>query len=68
MAFKMCEEAQTLTVYNLRTDTQEFIGAGDAYIPPHTGLPANCTIIVPPAIPVDEYGDIQHSKRDLDAY
>ncbi|EAA4018848.1 tail fiber assembly protein, partial [Salmonella enterica subsp. enterica] len=36
---------------NLRSDTNEFIGAGDAYIPPHTGLPANCTDISPPDIP-----------------
>ncbi|OON39472.1 phage tail protein [Izhakiella australiensis] len=51
MTFKMSEEAQTLRVYNLRADTMEFIGAGDAYIPPHTGLPANCTDIAPPDIP-----------------
>ena len=50
MTFKMIEEAQTITVYNLRADTCEFIGAGDAWIPPHTGLPANCTDIEPPAI------------------
>lgn len=49
MTFKMSEEAQTITVYNLRADTSEFIGAGDAWIPPHTGLPANCTDIEPPA-------------------
>ncbi|KAF1368542.1 tail fiber assembly protein [Yokenella regensburgei] len=48
MTFKMSEEAQTITVYNLRADTCEFIGTGDAYIPPHTGLPANCTDIEPP--------------------
>ncbi|PIJ48974.1 phage tail protein [Erwinia sp. OLTSP20] len=51
MTFKMSEKAQTLKVYNLRADTQEFIGAGDAFIPPHTGLPANCTDIAPPDIP-----------------
>lgn len=50
MTFKMSEEAQTITVYNLRADTSEFIGAGDAWIPPHTGLPANCTDIEPPTI------------------
>lgn len=50
MAFKMSEQAQTIKIYNLRSDTNEFIGAGDAYIPPHTGLPANCTDIVPPEI------------------
>ncbi|EHI3754534.1 DUF4376 domain-containing protein [Salmonella enterica] len=51
MAFKMSNEAQTIKVFNLRSDTNEFIGAGDAYIPPHTGLSANCTDIAPPDIP-----------------
>jgi len=50
MTFKMSEEAQTITVYNLLADTNEFIGSGDAWIPPHTGLPANCTDIEPPEI------------------
>ncbi|MDJ7442966.1 tail fiber assembly protein [Salmonella enterica] len=51
MEFKMSDKAQTIKIYNLRSDTHEFIGAGDAYIPPHTGLPANCTDIAPPDIP-----------------
>ncbi|EAZ2247087.1 DUF4376 domain-containing protein [Salmonella enterica] len=51
MTFKMSDKAQTIKIYNLRSDTNEFIGAGDAYIPPHTGLPANCTDIAPPDIP-----------------
>ncbi|HHA3523137.1 TPA: DUF4376 domain-containing protein [Salmonella enterica subsp. enterica serovar Singapore] len=51
MAFKMSNEPQTIKIFNLRSDTNEFIGAGDAYIAPHTGLPANCTDIVPPDIP-----------------
>ncbi|EBP0970469.1 DUF4376 domain-containing protein [Salmonella enterica] len=51
MTFKMSDEAQTIKIYNLRSGTNEFIGAGDAYIPPHTGLPANCTDIAPPDIP-----------------
>ncbi len=54
MTFKMSEQAQTIKIFNLRSDTNEFIGAGDAYIPPHTGLPANCTdialLIFPPVI------------------
>ncbi|EBP3773671.1 tail fiber assembly protein [Salmonella enterica] len=54
MAFKMSEQAQTIKIYNLRSDTNEFIGAGDAYIPPHTGLPANCTDIAPPEIPASD--------------
>ncbi|HCM1978394.1 TPA: tail fiber assembly protein [Salmonella enterica subsp. houtenae serovar 47:z36:-] len=51
MTFKMNSKAQTIKIFNLRSDTNEFIGAGDAYIPPHTGLPANCTDIAPPDIP-----------------
>ena len=38
-------------IYNLLAGTNEFIGEGDAYIPPHTGLPANSTYIAPPDIP-----------------
>ncbi|EBQ9424333.1 phage tail protein [Salmonella enterica subsp. enterica serovar Potsdam] len=51
MAFKMSEETRTVRVYNLRPDTNEFIGASDAWIAPHTGLPSNCTDIAPPDIP-----------------
>ncbi len=47
MTFKMSDTPQTIKIFNLRSDTNEFIGAGDAYIPPHTGLPANCTDIAP---------------------
>ncbi|EPB0561144.1 tail fiber assembly protein [Escherichia coli] len=48
MTFKMTDENRTITVYNLRADTHEFIGKGDALIPAHTGLPANCTTTEPP--------------------
>ncbi|EKT1316090.1 tail fiber assembly protein [Salmonella enterica] len=51
MTFKMSDTPQTIKIFNLRSDTNEFIGASDAYIPPHTGLPANCTDITPPDIP-----------------
>ncbi|MEN3259799.1 tail fiber assembly protein [Sodalis endosymbiont of Spalangia cameroni] len=51
MSFKESNEAQTIKIYNLRADTKEFIGAGDAYIPPSARMPANCTCIVPPEIP-----------------
>ncbi|EGI5052404.1 tail fiber assembly protein [Salmonella enterica subsp. enterica serovar Worthington] len=54
MTFKMSDTPQTIKIYNLRSDTNEFIGAGDAYIPPHTGLPANCTDIAPPDIPASQ--------------
>lgn len=54
MTFKMSDTPQTIKIFNLRSDTNEFIGAGDAYIPPHTGLSANCTdialLIFPPVI------------------
>ncbi|UZQ57509.1 tail fiber assembly protein [Enterobacter hormaechei] len=48
MTFKMSDEAQTIKVFNLSAETNEFIGTGDAWIPAHTGLPANCTNIEPP--------------------
>ncbi|EIT8341746.1 tail fiber assembly protein, partial [Salmonella enterica subsp. enterica serovar Cotham] len=51
MTFKMSATPQTIKIFNLRSDTNEFIGTGDAYIPSHTGLPANCTDIAPPDIP-----------------
>ena len=49
--FEMSSRPQTIKVFNLRADTREFISAGDAYISPHTGLPANCTTVSPPEIP-----------------
>ncbi len=52
MTFEMSEVSRTVKVFNLRADTNEFIGGGDAYIPSHTGLPAHCTDIAPPEIPV----------------
>ncbi|HCR3029599.1 TPA: tail fiber assembly protein [Escherichia coli] len=43
MTFEMTAQNRTITIYNYRADTLEFIGEGDALIPPYTGLPANCT-------------------------
>lgn len=51
MAFRMSEQSRTVKIYNLLAGTNEFIGEGDAYIPPYTGLPANSTDIAPPEIP-----------------
>ncbi|EFA6210284.1 tail fiber assembly protein [Escherichia coli] len=51
MDFRMSEQSRTIKIYNLLAGTNEFIGEGDAYIPPHTGLPANSTDIAPPDIP-----------------
>ncbi len=51
VAFRMSEQPRTIKIYNLLAGTNEFIGEGDAYIPPHTGLPANSTDIAPPDIP-----------------
>ncbi|EED8308026.1 DUF4376 domain-containing protein [Salmonella enterica subsp. enterica serovar Minnesota] len=63
MAFQMSDKAQTIKVYNLRSDTNEFIGAGDAYIPPHTGLPANCTDIAPPDTPASHTAVFDSEKQ-----
>ncbi|EAA8358367.1 tail fiber assembly protein [Salmonella enterica subsp. enterica serovar Pomona] len=63
MTFKMSEQAQTIKIYNLRSDTNEFIGAGDAYIPPHTGLPAHCTDIEPPEIPAGSIAVFDSEKN-----
>lgn len=63
MTFEMSDNAQTIKVFNLRADTSEFIGAGDAYIAPHTGLPAHCTEIAPPAIPVDHVAIFDEAKQ-----
>ncbi|EGL6630088.1 DUF4376 domain-containing protein [Salmonella enterica] len=63
MAFQMSDKAQTIKVFNLRSDTNEFIGAGDAYIPPHTGLPANCTNIAPPDIPASHTAVFDSEKQ-----
>ncbi|EEV2701573.1 tail fiber assembly protein [Escherichia coli O174:H21] len=51
MDFRMTEQPRTIKIYNLLAGTNEFIGEGDVYIPPHTGLPANSTDIAPPDIP-----------------
>ncbi|ECP0762918.1 DUF4376 domain-containing protein [Salmonella enterica] len=63
MAFQMSDKAQTIKVFNLRSDTNEFIGAGDAYIPPHTGLPADCTDIAPPDIPASHTAVFDTEKQ-----
>ncbi|EBM1235361.1 DUF4376 domain-containing protein [Salmonella enterica subsp. enterica serovar 4,[5],12:i:-] len=63
MAFQMSDKAQTIKIYNLRSDTKEFIGAGDAYIAPHTGLPANCTDIAPPDIPASHTAVFDTEKQ-----
>ncbi|MCT7048570.1 tail fiber assembly protein [Salmonella enterica] len=63
MTFKMSDKAQTIKIYNLRSDTNEFIGAGDAYIPPHTGLPAHCTDIEPPEIPAGSVAVFDSEKN-----
>lgn len=64
MAFEMTDTARTIRIFNLRADTQEFIGAGDAYIAPHTGLPAYCTEIEPPEIPEGFAGVFDHESGE----
>lgn len=49
MTFKMSDTDRIITIYNLSSSTNEFIGQGDGYIPENTGLPAFSTNIVPPS-------------------
>mgnify|MGYP002516319249 FL=1 len=44
----MTSTNRTITIYNLSSATNEFIGKGDGYIPANTGLPAYSTDIAPP--------------------
>ena len=48
MAFKMTDSNRVITIYNLSSATNEFIGQGDGFIPANTGLPAYSTDIEPP--------------------
>ncbi len=50
MAFEMTGENRTIILYNLRSDTNEFIGKSDGFIPANTGLPAYSTDIAPPKV------------------
>ncbi|ATI89591.1 DUF4376 domain-containing protein [Salmonella enterica] len=68
MTLKMSDTTQIIKIYNLRSDTNEFIGAGDAYIPPHTGLPANCTDIAPPDIPASHTAVFDSEKQTWSLY
>ncbi|HAU4444884.1 TPA: tail fiber assembly protein [Citrobacter freundii] len=49
MAFKMTDSNRVITIYNLSSSTNEFIGQGDGFIPANTGLPAYSTDIAPPS-------------------
>lgn len=49
MTFEMTGENRTIALYNLRADTNEFIGKCDGFIPANTGLPAYSTNIAPPS-------------------
>lgn len=66
MMFKMSDEAQTIKIFNLSAETNEFIGAGDAWIPAHTGLPANCTDIEPPKEQAGKVAIYNHDKASWD--
>ncbi len=50
MEFVMTEKDQIMPVFNYLEDTKEFLGRSDAFIPAHTGLPANCTLVPPPEL------------------
>lgn len=50
-SFVFSESNRTITVYGYLSDTGEYIGKSDCYIPAGTGLPAYCTHIAPPVAP-----------------
>lgn len=50
MAFEMSDEMQVVHVYTVTNDTFAFVDEADVQIPPHTGLPALCTIVAPPDV------------------
>lgn len=50
MAFKVTDTNRVITIYNLSSATNEFIGKGDGFIPANTGLPAYSTDIAPPKV------------------
>ncbi|EHL81786.1 tail fiber assembly protein [Citrobacter portucalensis] len=61
MTFKMTDTNRVITIYNLSSATNEFIGKGDGYIPANTGLPAYCTDIAPP-VAKDEFIAVFNSE------
>lgn len=61
MTFKMTDTNRVITIYNLSSATNEFIGKGDGYIPANTGLPAYCTDIAPP-VAKDEFVAVFNSE------
>lgn len=63
MAFTMSDKAQIIEIFNLRADTNEYIGRGEAYISPHTGLPAHSTDVTPPDIPSGKVAVFNSSKK-----
>lgn len=64
MSFEFSNKPRTIRIFNLRADTNEFIGESDAYIAPHTGLPANSTNIAPPDIPNGNVAVFDYEKSE----
>jgi hypothetical protein len=52
--FKVSAENRILKVFNFTPNTKELIGPSDAWVAPHTGLPANCTVDKPPVLKVNQ--------------
>lgn len=63
MAFNLSDIAKTITVFNYLADTKEFIGKGNAWLPPGIGLPAYCTEIEPPE-KKDDFCLVFHEKEN----
>ncbi|TPG61491.1 tail fiber assembly protein [Ewingella americana] len=52
--FKVSAENQIVKVFNFVPTTKELIGPCDAWVVPHTGLPANCTTDKPPVLKINQ--------------
>lgn len=50
MTFTFSDAYQTITVYHYDETTGEYLTHSEEIIPPHTGLPADCTEIAPPVV------------------
>lgn len=68
MTFKMSSKAQTIKIFNLRSDTNEFIGVGDAYIAQHTELPSHSTDSEPPEIPSGQIAAFEFKKSCMESH
>ena len=61
--FKFSDKDITITVYGFLSDSKQYIGSADCYIPAHTGLPEYCTQIKPPEVPDGQVAVFDETKN-----